>query len=104
MNKKEEALKQFVNRVKEKYENSVEEVILYGSYARGDAGEDSDIDILVIGDVSLDELVDISFPLLLKYGVYISSHVMTEKHFSYLDSEGYGFIKNVKKEGRVVHA
>lgn len=103
MNKKEEALKQFVNRVNEKYENSVEEIILYGSYARGDAGEDSDIDILVIGNVSLDELVDISFPLLLKYGVYISPHVMTEEHFSLLDSEGYGFIKNVKKEGRVVH-
>lgn len=104
MNKKEEALKQFVESVKEKYGDNVEEIILYGSYARGEAGEDSDIDLLIIGDVSLDELVDISFPLLLKYGVYISPHVMTEKHFSLLDSEGYGFIKNVKKEGRVIHA
>lgn len=104
MNQKQEALKQFVERVNDKYRGKIEKIILFGSYAKGEAREDSDIDLLIIGNVSLDNLVDISFPLLLKYGIYISPHVMTEEHFSLLDSEGYGFIKNVRKEGRVIHA
>ncbi|HDN05478.1 MAG: hypothetical protein Q6352_005330 [Candidatus Freyrarchaeum guaymaensis] len=69
-----------------------------------DYRDDNDIDVLVVGDVTLDELIEVSFPLLLKYGVYVSPHVMTDEHFNYLDREGYSFIKNVKKEGRTIHA
>jgi len=104
MSVKEEALKEFVKRVKEKYGGKIEKIILFGSYARGEAKEESDIDILIVGDVLLDELINISFSLLLKYGVYVSPHVMTDAHFSLLDREGYGFIKNVKREGRVIYA
>ena len=99
-----EALDAFIKKVKERYGEKVERIILFGSYARGEAGEESDIDVLVVGDVSIDELIDISYPLLLKYGVYVSPYVMTKEHFSFLEKEGYGFVKNVKKEGRVIHA
>ena len=99
---KESAVKEFVRRVKKKYSNKVEKIILFGSYARGDYGEENDIDVLIVGDVSIDELIDISFPLLLKHGVYISPHVMTEEHFGLLDTAGYGFVKNVKREGKVI--
>jgi predicted nucleotidyltransferase len=102
--KKDRALDEFVKEVREKHGNKVEKIIIYGSYARGESTEESDIDVLVVGDVTLDEMVDISFPLLLKHGVYISPHVMTGDHFSHLDREGYGFVKNVKREGREVHA
>ncbi|MFB0563835.1 MAG: nucleotidyltransferase family protein [Candidatus Lokiarchaeia archaeon] len=73
----------------------MEKIFLFGSYASGDYGEESDIDVLIIGDIPLEELVDISFPLLLKYGVCVSSHIMVEEHFSFLERAGYGFIKNV---------
>ncbi|MEE8402212.1 MAG: nucleotidyltransferase domain-containing protein [Candidatus Hydrothermarchaeaceae archaeon] len=102
--KKQKALQEFTEGLKKKHGNKIEKIIIFGSYARGEGGEDSDIDVFIIGDVSLDELVDISFPLLLKYGIHISPHVMTEEHFNLLDREGYGFIKNVKKEGSVIHA
>jgi len=36
------------------------------------------MDILVIGDVSLEELVDISFPILLEYGELISAKDRTK--------------------------
>ncbi len=102
--KKQKVLQEFVKTVKEKHWDKIEKIVLFGSYARGDYEEESDIDVLIVGDISLDELIDISYPLLLKYGVYISPQVMTETHFNFLDSEGYGFIKNVKKEGRVIYA
>ncbi|MBS7249113.1 MAG: nucleotidyltransferase domain-containing protein [Candidatus Freyarchaeota archaeon] len=99
----EKVLQKFVEAVKKRYSGKIERIFLFGSYARGEYGEESDIDVLIIGDVPLDGLVEISFPLLLKYGVYISPHVMTGEHFSLLEREGYGFIKNVKKEGRVIY-
>lgn len=102
--KKEQALNEFIKAVKEKYSDKIERIILFGSYARGDYGKESDIDVLIIGDMLIDELIEISFPLLLKYGIYISPQIMTEDHFNMLEKEGYGFIKNVKKEGKVIYA
>jgi predicted nucleotidyltransferase len=64
---------EFVRRALEKYGGEIEEIILFGSVARGEAREDSDVDILVVGNVSLEELVDISFPILLEYEELISA-------------------------------
>ncbi len=102
--KNQEVLEQFIQQVKENHGAKIKKIILFGSYARGEATAESDIDVLIVGDVTLDELIAISFPLLLKYGVYISPHVITAGHLSYLEKEGYGFIKNVKKEGKIIYA
>ncbi len=102
--KKQEALQEFLKSTKQNYNAKIDQIILFGSFARGETAEESDIDVLIAGDVTLDELIDISFPLLLKYGVIISPHVITAWHRSFLEKEGYGFIKNVKKEGKVIYA
>ncbi len=102
--KNQEVLEQFIRQVKEKHGAKIKKIFLFGSYARGEAAEESDIDVLIAGGITLDELIDISFPLLLKYGVYISPHVITAGHLSFLEKESYGFIKNVKKEGKIVYA
>ena len=39
-------LKEFREEVENLYENGLKSIILYGSWARGDATEDSDIDLL----------------------------------------------------------
>lgn len=62
--------------VKEKHGNKVENIILFGSYARGDYQEESNVDDLILRDAPLDELVDVSFPLA------IDSNI-----------KGWGFIK-----------
>lgn len=102
--KKPKALQEFIKTVKQKHGARIEKILLFGSYARGEATGESDIDVLIVGDITLDDLIDISFPLLLKYGVYISPHVITASHLNYLEKEGYGFIKNVKKEGKIIYA
>ena len=61
----QEPLIEFVKVALEKYGEKIEIIILFGSVARGEAKEGSDVDILVVGDVSLEELVDISIPILL---------------------------------------
>ncbi len=44
----EEAIRNFANEIARRY--SPEKIILFGSYARGKANEDSDVDMLVIMD------------------------------------------------------
>lgn len=58
----EKAAEEFARRVMERFSDSVNAIVLYGSVARGKAGEDSDIDVLVLtknGGPTRTELVDI---------------------------------------------
>ena len=41
-------LEEFKREIKKLYGKRLRDIILYGSWARGDATEDSDIDVLVI--------------------------------------------------------
>jgi predicted nucleotidyltransferase len=90
-------VKEFVRRVKEKDEDKIDSFILFGPVARGEAKEDSDIDLLVGGDVSLEELV--SFPILLEYGELISAKNMKKDRFDFSAKEGYSFLSSIISEG-----
>lgn len=76
-----EQLKQaFKFRMEQLYGDRLAEVLLYGSYARGDFHEESDVDFMVVLKdeklVGLKEVRNISvatYDLILKYGVLISS-------------------------------
>ena len=96
-------VEEFVRRALERYRDEIEGIILFGSVARGEGKEDSDVDILVIGDVSLEELVDISFPILLEYEKLISAKNMNREHFDFLVREGYSFARNITKEGIILY-
>ena len=97
------AVEEFVRRVLERYRDKIDSIILFGSVARGEAKEDSDIDILVVGDVSLEELVEVSFPILLEYGELISAKNMEKDRFDFSAKEGYLFVRNVLREGVVLY-
>ena len=43
-------LEKYVKDIHQLYGNDLKTVILYGSYARGDFGPDSDIDIMILVD------------------------------------------------------
>ncbi len=48
-----ELLDKYIAEIKKIYGTHLQEVILYGSYARGDFKEDSDIDIMILLDIML---------------------------------------------------
>lgn len=71
---------EFVSQIGELYGDRLNKVILYGSYARGEQHEDSDVDYLVVlNDGEIKTLREISLispitsSLGLKYGVWISA-------------------------------
>ena len=45
-------LQQYVKEIKKLYGSCLRRVILYGSYARGDFRDDSDIDIMILLDIT----------------------------------------------------
>jgi predicted nucleotidyltransferase len=104
----DEKIKQLINRIKEHliriYGDKIKKVILYGSFVRGEATQDSDIDLLVLTDQSLnpfevrDSLSDILFDILLDEGELISVISVPENLY---DNYNSPFILNVKKEGVV---
>ena len=70
--------------------NSLDSVILYGSYARGDYSEFSDIDVMLLvslGDEDIkkisDQISDLAFDFMMKYGVDISPVITNTDHFNY---------------------
>ena len=52
-------LHEFINGVNEILGDRSKRIILYGSYARGDFNEHSDIDIMILTDYSDEELGDV---------------------------------------------
>jgi uncharacterized protein len=90
--------------IKNIYGDRLAKIILYGSYARGEQTEESDIDLLVVlNDAVVDAGEEISimnnyfYPMSLKYNIDISARPVTKTIFD--DERGF-FLKRVKKEGR----
>ncbi len=92
-------MKEFVRRALIRYEDKIDSIILFGSVARGEAKEESDIDILVIwkGDEAEGwrAMTGLAFDVLLDEEEYISTKVLG---LDDLKAEN-PFIKNVMKEG-----
>ncbi len=99
--RKARALSEFLRRVEARFEDSMEEIILFGSYARGDHDEESDIDLLIVGDVDFDELMEVVTDILLEYGELISPIVLKPEEFR---KRRDSFIKTVLSEGKVLYS
>jgi len=104
--KEQQALRKFGMALKEALTDSLLEVKLFGSKARGDARKDSDIDVLVIissGDWHMCDVVyDIATDILLETEVCISPKAISRKEYNNLYNSGNPFIKNVLREGITV--
>ena len=85
--------------------DSLKQMILYGSYARGDYRDNSDMDIMVLTDDRIiqieDEIFDAAYDIELKYGVPISVNIKNERHFkNWVNSLPY--YSNIQKEGIII--
>ena len=98
-----------VQAAKETLGEKLDKVILYGSYARGDNDDESDLDFFILADVPQEEAGDRRsdirdcIPLIdLEFDITVSLHVTGRTVFNkFLDSLPY--YMNVIREGIVLH-
>ena len=89
--------------------NKLHKIILYGSYARGDYNEDSDIDIMVLADIEEVEtkvframINDVAHRVSLDYDALVTIFLKdTHTFYRYLDALPY--YQNVINEGVEIH-
>jgi predicted nucleotidyltransferase len=81
----------------------INKIILFGSVARGEDNEDSDIDILIVSSFE-DDLFDTVYgkiyEVLINEKELISAHFVTNERFT-SDKESY-FLSSVLEEGVVI--
>lgn len=98
-------ISQIVAFSKDLFGEKFKSVILYGSYARGDYDEESDIDIMIMVDLSRNELrkyrskISAFFSdLNLANGVFLTSKLQSLSYFNEW-KDAMPFYQNVMKEG-----
>jgi predicted nucleotidyltransferase len=104
-----ELLNQYIDEIKKIYGMHLQKIILYGSYARGDFNVDSDVDIMILLDISDIELKKYQHQLsYMTYDFNIDNDVdikpiaKSGEHF-YKWVENYPFYSNVENEGVVLY-
>ncbi|MFQ5974719.1 MAG: nucleotidyltransferase domain-containing protein [Candidatus Hydrothermarchaeales archaeon] len=103
MDLQKKVTEEFVKNVKEKYGDKIEEIILFGSHAREDYNEESDIDLLVITREDRfkvqKDLSGIAVDILLDKGVYISPKAISTEEYEFMKKINTGFYQNITREG-----
>jgi len=104
-NQLDEIIGRIVTFSKEIFGDKFQNVILYGSYARGDYDEESDIDIMIMVDMSREELAkyrrimnNFCADLDLQYNVLLASKLQSQPFFNEWKNT-LPFYQNVIKDG-----
>jgi len=91
------------NFAKHIHSDKIKKIILFGSVARGDDNNNSDIDILIVSsfkDEVFDLIYDKIYEVLINDEELISAHFVEEKKFE--SEKNFSFLSNVIKEGVVI--
>ena len=101
------AAAKFARRVRECGVDDIEELLLFGSTARGDAsGLESDVDFLaVVSDTAdesavAEELRTVAYDVMLDVGPVVEIHVLSRSDFETRREQGNPFVWSVIREGR----
>ena len=98
----------FSQEVKRMLGEKLTKVIVYGSYARGDYRDNSDVDIMILVKLSDEEIraikndiYDLAFDVEMSTGIEISPVIKNEEQYEYW-VDTLPFYRNVRDEGVVV--
>ena len=105
---RQEVLTAFAQGTRRILKSNLSRLIVYGSYARGDYKENSDIDVMILTPLSKEEIekvenqiFDLAFDLELESRIVINPVLENEAHYRYWLG-ALPFYDNVEKEGIVI--
>ena len=95
----------FSQELKQILGDNLTKVIVYGSYARGDYRDNSDVDIMILVKMSDEEIkavkndiYDLAFDVEMSTGIELSPIIKNEKQYEYW-VDTLPFYRNVRNEG-----
>lgn len=98
-------LQEYTLGIKKIYGKSLKSVVLYGSYARNDYNEDSDQDIMILVDITEEQICktrglisEYTYEFNMQHDLDIKQIIKSKAQFDYWKSV-YPFYKNVNREG-----
>lgn len=98
----------FSQELKQILGDNLAKVIVYGSYARGDYRDNSDVDIMILVKMSDEEIkavkndiYDLAFDVEMSTGIELSPIIKNEKQYEYW-VDTLPFYRNVRNEGVVI--
>ena len=104
--KEQNILRQFKTIITTKFPGEISEILIFGSKARSDSKEDSDVDILVITESEdwnlMRSIRDIAYDLELENEVILSIQIFSKSYTEFLRSFRSQFINNVDRESVVL--
>ena len=100
--KEEQVIKQFKQELIARFPEKIVTVLVYGSKARGDYHDESDIDVLVISKESdwkfTDRVREIGYALDEEIDYRLSIQVMSEEKIAYLRDNNFQFAQNIFRD------
>ncbi len=95
----------FANKTKEIFGDTLKDLILFGSYARGEQRTDSDVDIMIVADVCentvmnyINKVSEVASDISLEYDVFLSPIIEPlTKYEKYKDI--IPFLQVIQREG-----
>jgi predicted nucleotidyltransferase len=100
------ALETFVSRLRQLYCDDVQLVMLFGSKARGDFDEQSDLDLLVVVRYPSEvhwrhwqQIANIAWEVELKYGVVLTTIIRTPAAFKQMQRDRLLLYRNIERDG-----
>lgn len=100
------ALIALVARLQQRYGTDLQRVVLFGSKARGDFDDESDLDILVVVRIPdedywrhWNEIIDLSYDLELEYGLVFSLLIKNEPEYALMRKWNLPINRNIEKDG-----
>lgn len=90
--------------LKERLKDSdlIEFAFIYGSVAKNEEREKSDIDLFVVGDIEEEELHKLASEVEREIGREVNYTLMTQKEFGERSRKGEPFIKRIEKEEKLI--
>lgn len=99
----------YIEKIKEMYKDKLSKVILYGSYARGDYTDESDVDIMILLDIDKDdanqkvkEVVAATYDFNMDNDVDIEPMVESVSFYNAWNKV-HPFYRNVNEEGVILY-
>jgi len=101
--KEHQAIKTFLDRLRQRYPGQILQAVLFGSKARGDSGPYSDIDILIIVEEEnwplRGEISTIAAQVSLEYDVLIGPRVIGRERWESMKRRRFSLYRNIAAEG-----